>query len=154
MILFLLLLQAAAPPPVAPGRPPATMVVEPVAALLASFDADLDGRTTRDELARGAAKTFAAIEPRAATALGYIGYSDWAARWLGDRNAVPSPFELDGNGDDKVSLTEMQAGLTRIFDRLDRDRDGALTRAETLTLRAMAPGDGRRRERDRQERQP
>ena len=156
MILFLLL-QVATPPTQLP-RPPATMVVEPVATLLASFDRDLDGRTTRDEVIQGTVRTFTAIEPRPATPLGYIGYGDWAKRWLGDANAVPSPYELDSDNDQKVSLAELQAGLLRIFDRLDRDHDGALTRTETLTLRAMAPGlderRGKRRGRDEDARPP
>jgi hypothetical protein len=157
MILFLLL-QAAAVPPAQPARPPATMVVEPVATLLASFDRDLDGRTTRDEVIQGTLKTYTAIEPRPATPLGYIGYSDWAKRWLGDANAVPSPYELDSDNDQKVSLAELQAGLLRVFDRLDRDKDGVLTRAETLTLRSMAPGyderRGKRRDRGEDTRPP
>ena len=81
-MILLLLLQTVATP-AQPPRPPATMVVEPVATLLASFDRDLDGRTTRDEVIQGTLKTFTAIEPRPATPLGYIGYSDWrSAGWV------------------------------------------------------------------------
>ena len=148
-MLLALLLQAATPP--GPPQPPATMMVEPVAALLVSFDTNVDGRTTRAEMYTGVVQTFAAIEQRPATPLGYIGYSDWAERWLGDRNALPSPFEVDADGDNKITLAELQAALARVFDRLDRNKDGALTRPEALTIRAMTGdrfGPGRNGRRD------
>ena len=100
--------------------------------------ADGDGRTTRAEMAAGVRRTFAAIDTGHTGKLGYIGYSDWAERWLGDRNALPSPYEVDSDGDNQITLAELTAQLGRTFDRLDRDKDGALTRAELLTIRASA----------------
>lgn len=143
-MLLALLLQIA--PPAIPPQPPATMVVEPVAMLLASFDADGDGRTTRGELEAGARRTFAAFD-KGTGKLGYIAFADWAERWLGDRNALPSPFEVDADGDNQITPAELQAQLARTFDRLDRNKDGALTRAELLTIRASTgdrPGRGKR----------
>ena len=144
-MLLALLLQAAMPP--GPQQPPATMVVEPVAMLLATFDGDGDGRTTRAEMEAGARRGFAAFD-KGAGGLGYIAFADWAERWLGDRNALPSPFEVDADGDNKVTLAELIAQLARTFDRLDKNKDGALTRAELLTIRATTgdrgPGRGKR----------
>jgi hypothetical protein len=150
MLLLLLLLQAAAPavPPAGPGQPPATMVVEPVAMAIAGWDADGDGRTTRAELEAGVRRSFAATAG-GGDAIGYIGYSDWAQRWLGDRNALPSPFEVDADADNRITAAELQAAMARVFARLDRDGDGALVRAELLTLRANPGGDRPGRDRDR-----
>lgn len=136
-MLIALLLQAAVPAG-PPPQPPATMVVEPVAMLLATFDADGDGRTTRGEMEAGVRRTFAAIDTGHTGKLGYIGYSDWAERWLGDRNALPSPFEVDSDGDNQITAAELTAQLGRTFDRLDRNKDNALTRPELLTIRASA----------------
>ncbi|WP_375398769.1 EF-hand domain-containing protein [uncultured Sphingomonas sp.] len=136
-MLLALLLQVAVPPG-PPPQPPATMVVEPVAMLLAGFDADGDGKTTRAEMEAGAKRTFAAIDTAWTGKLGYIAFADWAERWLGDRNALPSPFEVDSDGDNQITLAELTAQLGRTFDRLDRNRDGALTRAELLTIRASS----------------
>jgi hypothetical protein len=144
MILFALLLQAAplpGPPvptaPPSPGQPPATMVYAPVAMAIASFDADGDGRTTAAELSAGVARSYATIDTARSGSIGFIAFADWAERWLGDRIALP----------------ELQAQFARVVARLDRDKDGVLTRAELLTLRASVGGafgpDGRRRERDR-----
>ncbi|MEH3158779.1 MAG: EF-hand domain-containing protein [Sphingomonas taxi] len=148
MILLPLLLQAAVP--AAPGQPPATMVVEPVAMAIAAFDTDGDGRTSRAELEAGVARSFAAIDTARSGSLGYIAFADWAERWLGDRNALPSPFEVDTDGDNRITLAELQAAFARVFARLDADKDGSVTRKEVLTIRTMAPRDpeaGRKRKR-------
>lgn len=138
-MLFALLLQAAVPAaPIVPGQPPATFVVEPVGMAIAGFDADGDGRTSRAELEAGVRRSFAAIDTGNSGAIGYIAFADWAERWLGDRNALPSPFEVDTDGDNRITLTELQAAFARVFARLDVDRDGSLTRKELLTIRAMA----------------
>lgn len=139
-MLLALLLQAAAPPPqsrpAGPQQPAATMVIEPAAMLLATFDADGDGRTSRTEMAAGIRRTFAAIDTARAGRLGYLAFADWAERWLGDRNALPSPFETDTDGDNQITEAELEAQFGRIFDRLDKDHDGYLTRAELLTIRS------------------
>ncbi|MCU6455377.1 EF-hand domain-containing protein [Sphingomonas sp. A2-49] len=135
-MLFALLLQVAAP--ATPAQPPATLVVEPVGMAIAAFDADGDGRTTRAELAAGVARSLAAIDTAHAGSIGYIAFADWAERWLGDRNALPSPFEVDADGDDRITLAELQAAFARVFARLDVDRDGSVSRKEVLTIRATA----------------
>lgn len=133
-----------------PGPPqgtPPTLVVEPVAMMIAACDTDGDARVTRDELYRCVATGFAAIDTSHSGKLGYIAFADWAERWLGDRNALPSPFETDSDGDNQITLAELTAKLDATFVRLDKDKDGALTRAELLTIRADAgrrPDDRRR----------
>lgn len=130
---------AAVPPPPAPPRQPgATIVAEPVAMFIAACDANGDGRTTRAELAACVARTFADADPGHAGSIGYIGYSDWAQKWLGDRNALPSPYGVDANADDRITLDELQAQFAIAFDRFDLDRDGAVTRAELVTIRSAA----------------
>ena len=140
-----------------PGKPnaqtPATLVVEPAAMFVASCDDDHDGFTRRAELDACIARTLAGRgdagnDGGAARGMGYLAYADWALRWLGDRTALPSPFEIDRDGDDRITLAELQAQFSRLFSRYDRDGDGAVSRAEALTIRA-APADGKReRERD------
>ena len=138
MLLALLLQAAAVPVATVPGQPPATFVVEPVGMAIAGFDSDGDGRTSRAELDAGVRRSFASVDTTRAGTLGYIAFADWAERWLGDRNALPSPFEVDGDGDNRITLAELQAAFARIFARLDVDKDGFVTRKELLTIRAMA----------------
>ena len=132
------------PGPVGPTPP--SLVVEPAAMMIAGCDTDGDGRTSRDELHRCLARSFAAIDTGKTDKLGYIAFADWAERWLGDRTALPSPFETDADGDNKITLAELDAKFDGIFVRLDKDKDGFLTRAELLTIRAnIAPGYEKRR---------
>ena len=143
--LLALLVQAAAPaaPPSPAPQPPATILVEPAAMLLATCDANADALVTRAERDVGLARAYATADGAAAGRVGYIAYADWAQRWLGDRNALPSPYEVDGDGDNRISLDEVTRRFTALFDRYDLDKNGSLTRAELVTIRAAAPGDRR-----------
>jgi hypothetical protein len=143
--LIALLVQAAAPAPPSPApQPPATILVEPAAMLLATCDADADALVTRAERDACLARAYVTAAGAAAGRVGYIAYADWAQRWLGDRNALPSPYEVDGDGDNRISLTELTRRFTGLFDRYDMNKDGSLTRAELVTIRAAAPGVGER----------
>ncbi|MHA6723405.1 EF-hand domain-containing protein [Sphingomonas sp. RS2018] len=133
-------------------RPPqSTIVAEPVALLLTGFDRDGDARVTLAETRAGIAAITAGPEWQAG--LGYLAFADWSERWLGDRNGVPTPFEIDRDGDNRVTATELAARVEAIFTRLDANRDGTLSRAEMLTVRSSPMnGNGRgRREGDRQD---
>lgn len=132
----------------APQRQPAaTIVVEPAAMLIAACDGDGDGRTTRAELNACIARSFAEADAMHKGSIGYIDYSDWALKWLGDRNALPSPFGVDSDGDNRITLAELQAQFASLFDRFDANKDGAVTRAELVTIRSapVPQGDGGKR---------
>lgn len=147
MILLALLLQAATPGsnetvtvtarPKPFAQTPATMVVEPVAMMIAAFDADGDGRTTREEMEAGVKRSYDLIDTTHRGSIGYLQFADWAERWLGDRNALPSPFDVDRDSDNRITLAELQAHFSRLFSRFDRDHDGAISRAEALTIRTI-----------------
>jgi hypothetical protein len=168
MLILPLLLQIAAPeqdilvraPLPATPQTAATILVEPVAMLIATFDGqpeggtdgERDGLVQRSEIEAGIAFTFAAADQARTGKLRYIAYSDWALRFLGDRAALPSPYEVDRDNDDAVSLDELQSHFSRLFARYDKDGDKRITRAELLTFRARpiddkGPADGKKRER-------
>jgi hypothetical protein len=147
MMVLALLLQAATPGanetvtvtarPTPFAQTPATMVVEPVAMMIAAFDSDADGRTTREEMEAGVKRSYDLIDTGHQGSIGYLQFADWAERWLGDRNALPSPFDVDKNSDNRITLPELQAHFSRLFSRFDRDHDGAISRAEALTIRTI-----------------
>ena len=120
---------------VAASTPP-SLVVEPVAMMIAAFDSNGDGLVTRDEMHKGVARSIAVFDRAKTGKIGYIAFADWAEKWLGDRTALPSPFETDTDGDNQISLAELEAKFDAIFTRLDKNRDGVLSRAELLTIRA------------------
>ncbi|WP_338419984.1 EF-hand domain-containing protein [Sphingomonas ginsenosidivorax] len=145
MMLFALALLQVAPeivvvaPPKATPQTPATIVVEPAAMFAAACDADADALVTRAELSACVARSFAGTDTAASGgasgSIGYLGYSDWALRWLGDRTALPAPYDVDRDGDNRITLVELQGQFARLFSRWDVNRDGALSRAELLTFK-------------------
>lgn len=147
--------QPAAPPPGVPVRPlPGAepiplMIAEPVAMAIAAFDADGDAIVTRAEFDAGVRKGFESVA-KGQPAIGYINFGDWSERWLGNRNALPSPFEVDQDGDNRISLAELQGRFELFFTRFDRDKNGSIARSELLTTRPQPqpgarPGDGENR---------
>lgn len=135
------LTQPQAPVEIRPGeRPegvsavPISETAEPVGLAIASFDTDHDGRTTRAELNEALLRSFAAADSDGDGVLGYIEYSGWATTWLGSATALPGPYAIDADGDDRISREELLAEFGRHFLRLDRDSDGAVSHAELLTV--------------------
>ncbi len=122
-------------PATAPAPIP-LMIAEPVAMAIATFDADQDGIVTRAEFDAGVRRSFE-LSAKGQPAMGYIAFGDWSERWLGNRNALPSPFEVDADGDNRITLTELQARFDLFFIRFDADKDGALRRSELLTVRTL-----------------
>lgn len=151
LVLALLALQPPPPPPPATIRPgtvpqgtsavPISETAEPLGLAVASFDADRNGATSFAEYDEALARTFAAADRNADGALGYIEYSGWAETWLGSQTALPGPFAVDTDGDNRLSREEFTAEFRRQFARLDADNNGAVSHAELLTLRnpRMAP---------------
>ncbi len=148
--------QTGAPRPAPPiTQPPgATIMAEPVALFIATLDSDGDAKVTRAEMRAGVERSFNAIKSGTTGTIGYIEMADWAERFLGDRNALPSAYETDSDGDNRISLAELTAQIDKTFTRFDRDKDNMLVRSELLTLdsaRAPNPFDregkrGRRRQ--------
>ncbi|HEV7288214.1 EF-hand domain-containing protein [Sphingomonas sp.] len=122
--------------PAGMATPIPLMIAEPVAMAIAAFDADHDGIVTRAEFDAGVRRSFE-VSTKGQPAMGYIAFGDWSERWLGNRNALPSPFEVDGDGDNRITLPELQARFDLFFTRFDADKDGSLRRSELLTVRAL-----------------
>jgi len=132
------------PPPVTirPGAAPEgtspvpiSEVAEPLGLAVAGFDADHDGRTSLAEFDASLARTFGAADRDQDGALGYIEYSGWAETWLGSATALPGPFAIDADGDNRLTQSEFTAEFRRHFTRLDTNADGAIGHAELLTVR-------------------
>jgi Ca2+-binding EF-hand superfamily protein len=131
--------------PAAIAPPQATIIAEPVAMMIAAFDSDGDARVTRTEFDAGVKRSFDSVDAGHSGSVSYIAFGDWAERWLGDRNALPNPFEVDRDGDNRITLDELMLRFDLYFTRFDADKDGTIVRSELLTVRNPAPiGRGRR----------
>lgn len=121
--------------PAGPQQPAPTVMAEPVAMMIAGFDSDGDARVTRAEFDTGLKRSFDSIDTARKGSFGYIAFSDWSERWMGDRNTLPSPFETDRDGDNQVSFGELAQRFGLLFTRFDTDKDGVIVRRELLTVR-------------------
>lgn len=117
------------------GQPAGTIIVEPVGMMIAAFDADGDARVTRPEFDAGLKRSYDGIDTRSTGAIGYIAYADWSERWLGSRTALPDPYEIDRNDDNRISYQELSDRFALLFKRFDANGDGAIVRSELVTLR-------------------
>jgi hypothetical protein len=129
------------------ASPVATIIAEPVALMIAAFDSDGDARVTRAEFDAGVKHSFDSIDTAHTGSIGYIAFGDWAIRWLGDRNALPNPFEVDQDGDNRITLAELMARFDLFFTRFDADKDGVIVRSELLSVRNPAFDPNRKRSR-------
>jgi hypothetical protein len=138
---------APAPSPAgAPPQPAANLLAEPVALMIAAFDSDGDAKVTRAEFDAGLRHAFDSADPQHVGWVGYLRFSDWEEQWLGNRNALPSPFEVDTDGDNHITYPELAARFDLFFNRFDINKDGVLVRSELVLLRPqMVIGGGRRR---------
>jgi hypothetical protein len=118
------------------------LLAEPVAMMIAAFDRDGDARVTRAEFDAGLRATWDSINPTHADTIGYITYGDWALKWLGDRDALPTAFEVDRDGDSRISYAELADRFALLFDRFDKNKDGVIDRSELLTYRPPMTGRG------------
>ncbi|PTV96658.1 EF hand domain-containing protein [Rhodobacter aestuarii] len=130
------MVQAAPPAPPAPGPGPMDMVSGPFPRFdLKSFDADGDGKVTLAEIEAKRAATAKAMDTdgdgllsaEELVAAEMVQIEDRVAARVKDRIAAQ-----DSDGDGKLSAAELASPPlpTRIFDRLDRDNDGAVSTEE------------------------
>lgn len=120
------------------AQPPATVIVEPVAMMIAAFDRDGDAKVTRAEFDAGLRHSFDSIDTEHKGSIGYIAYSDWSERWMGDRNTLPSPFEVDRDGDNRITFAELAERFDLLWTRFDKNKDGVIERSELVTIRPPA----------------
>jgi len=106
-------------------------------AMLDRADANGDGLISRDEFSAARAEQFAS---RDRNGDGFIGTADFGGRAAGRRRVSQAMdtmmSQLDANGDGKVSKEEFVAGGTKLFDRVDTDKSGALDKKEVEAAKA------------------
>lgn len=136
--------------PVPLAVPQATIIAEPVAMMIAAFDGDGDARVTRAEFDAGVRRSFDSVDTSHSGSVSYIAFGDWAERWLGDRNALPNPFEVDRDGDNRITLDELMLRFDLFFSRFDANKDGVIVRSELVTVRNPVFDPGRRRRSSRE----
>jgi len=108
--------------------------------LMLSFDANMDGSVSRDEVEAGLQRQFAQadMDRNGTLNLGEI-QAENARRWQASGTAS-SPL-IDWNLDGTVSLAEFSGTAYSVFAQLDRDQGGSLagTELEAPRIRGVRP---------------
>ncbi|ODN68798.1 EF-hand domain-containing protein [Methylobrevis pamukkalensis] len=96
--------------------------------LMKRFDADKDGRITKEEIAAVQDRRFSEAAPSGDS----ISLDLYKQFWLKEHDLkVVRDFQrLDRNGDGQISKEEFNRRTDRMMERLDRDGDGVLTRVD------------------------
>jgi len=119
--------------------PPPSIVATPLGLVIAGFDRDGDMIVTRAEFADGVARSFALADSDHDSKVSMIDLADWAEVALGNRSALPGPFDFDRDGNDSISREEFAGLFETRFAALDKDSDRSLRRSELVSFAAAPP---------------
>ncbi|WP_371397024.1 hypothetical protein [Fretibacter rubidus] len=128
------------PPPedIRSGQKPKTSgtFLHPIAALFVSMDTNNDRMTSRAELESGTEQEWAGFDrPPSA-----VYFAPWVRQNLGSVDASPNFMSFDRDFNGVVTEQEFTEGLSQEFDKLDKNRDGQLTRSEMIVAFAAPQG--------------
>jgi Ca2+-binding EF-hand superfamily protein len=132
---------ASGPPGPPGGGPPGdarggalqeSKITRPIALLFTSLDTNDDLIVSEDELTAAIPREFANADADQSGVLTGFEMADWCASALGDKEAQPDLRAMDNDMNYTVTEHEFAVALQHEFDRLDRNQDGRLTRAEML----------------------
>ena len=141
-----------------PGGPGAGVLQEakitrPVALLFTGMDANRDLVVTADELDAAIDTEFTRADADGSGVITGFEMIDWGKVALGDGGALPDLRSMDTDMNYTVTAFEFATGLRHEFERLDRNGDKVLYRAEMLMDTPMrmqgggqgTPGSGQQR---------
>jgi hypothetical protein len=111
--------------------PEGVKVVTPGALLFASFDADLSGMITPEELTAGAQRAFKVADRNSDGVVTGFEQTDWATAMGDSTGVLANAMTFDIDLDRTVTLAEFTSGLRRIADQL-ADESGVLKFTELI----------------------
>lgn len=126
------------PPSGADGRMPGASLQEakiarPIALLFVGLDSNRDLTLDREEFEAAIPREFAGADADQSGLLTGFELVDWGVKMMGGKEAQPDLRAMDNDMNYTVTLHEFTVVLRHEFDRMDRNQDGVLTRAEMLT---------------------
>jgi hypothetical protein len=107
-------------------------ITRPIALLFTGLDANQDLALTKAELDAAIPREFARADVDQSGVLTGFEMADWSRRMLGDREALPDLRAMDTDVNYTVTPLEFSGALDREFDRMDKDQNGFVTRADML----------------------
>lgn len=106
--------------------------VHPIGLVFASMDTDGQAGLSLAELKAGTEKEWAVLNSGAKVSA--IDYGNWSLSVMGSREVQPNFLSFDSDFNGGLTKTEFTNGLKREFERADENKDGVVTREETIYL--------------------
>ena len=107
---------------------------------LESADANNDGNVTRDEFLARPTEMFARLDANHDGVISTAERPQRPERAEGERRQRPERVNPDSNGDNQISQSEYAAMGSGMFERLDANSDGRVTREEADAARPHRRG--------------
>lgn len=107
-------------------------IARPIALLFVGMDSNRDLVLDREELEAAIPHEFAGADTDQSGVLTGFELVDRCTRMMGDKEAQPDLRAMDTDMNYTVTLHEFTVALRHEFERMDRNQDGVLTRAEML----------------------
>ena len=107
-------------------------IARPIAILFTGFDTNRDLILDKSELEAAIPLEFQRADADRSGILTGFEMADWCRLVLGDKEALPDMRAMDTDLNYTVTLEEFTIALRHEFNRLDKNEDGRLTRAELL----------------------
>lgn len=111
------------------GPPPPPTDLEQNIRLMLSYDANSDGKVTREELEQGLRRQFMAVDRNGDGILDQAEVQAENDRRYGAAGTGFSPL-IDWNRDGKVDFTEFATTARSVFEEMDRNHNGVLEGGE------------------------
>ncbi len=124
------------------GPPPPPTDLEQNIRLMLSYDANSDGKVTRDELEQGLRRQFTIVDRNGDGVLDQMEVQAENDRRYGAAGTGFSPL-IDWNRDGRVDFSEFATTARSVFEEMDKDRNAVLEGAE-LRVPLMRGGGLRR----------
>lgn len=107
-------------------------IASPIGLVFAAMDANGDTLVQAEEVDAAAPGLFATGDANTDGVITPLEFNTWSHTHLGSTYAKPGRLDFDRNQDNQIDPLEFAMVMAGIHDRLDRDKNGALERAELL----------------------
>lgn len=122
-------------------------IIRPAALLFATFDKDADYSISRQEAALGTTDAFGRADKNRNGKVSLFELEDWRAAALGSMDALPGNLNFDTDYNNQVSKSEFESALMELFDRHDKNEDGAVKHNELMQILEVPAHKGPEKER-------
>lgn len=115
----------------------------PGATLLIGFNRNEDYEIDRDELDSGKHSSFENADLNSNGVVNLSEFRNWHAKAIGARGALPNFYHFDKDYNDRITRSEFDVGLERLFKAADKNKDKIVGFQELVSIKSPPEPRGR-----------